>query len=287
MPLAPELPKIHDAPLGVLLLAREDGAHAEAVTRRWLDWLEKRGGEWQMLVVDDASADGTAEKIQAIGHPRLRVIRHEAARGEGAALRTGLAALETPLIFYTLLRPEYTPDGLEAMLTHKVPVGEEGKEGLEIDHVHLISGCRAGEPVPPTLRTLGWLWRSFCWLVFSYEARPLPGWLGFWRHAAGQWMWWVFGLRYADPTCPYRLLRRDILPRIIIQSDSAFAHAELLAKSNFLGHMLAGEQVPLPVKPPAYRGDYAALYADAMRVANNPDFGPAVLPAPAAVAEGG
>jgi glycosyltransferase involved in cell wall biosynthesis len=261
----------------VLLLAHDAAPTVAQTVQGWLGWLERRGGEWDLVVVDDGSSDGTAEAVQAIGHPKLRLVRHEQSQGEGAALRTGLASLTTPLTFYTLALPEYTPEGLEVMLTRKVSVGEEGKEGLEVDHVHLVSGCRAGEPVPGLLRGVGWVWRSFCWLVFSYDARPLPGWLGLWRHLAGLWLWWVFGIRYTDPACPYRLLRREILPRIIIQSNSSFAHVELLAKANFLGFMLAGEQVPLPVKPPPYRGDYNALYADAMKVANNPDFGPAVL----------
>jgi len=281
MPQAPVLPKIHDAPLGVLLLARLDAGHAAAVTRVWLDWLKKRGGEWELLVVDDGSDDETAEAVGGIEDARLRLIRHDVPKGEGAALRTGLAALEKPLIFYTLCRPEYTPAGLEVMLTREVPVDEAGKVGLEVDHVHLTAGCRAGEPTPPVLATLGAAWRGFCWLVFSYTAPVAPGWLGWGRWWAGVWMWWVFGLRYADALCPYRLLRRDMLARIPIQSDTAFAHAELLAKANFLGQVLAGEQVPLPVKPPPSRGDFAALYADAMKVSNAPDFGPAVLPAAA------
>lgn len=284
MPQPPELPRVAREPLGVLLLARQDADHAEQVVRLWLDWLQARGGDFELLVVDDASDDGTSEKLQAVGHPRLRVVRHEEAKGEGAALRTGLGLLGRPLLFYTLCRPEYTPAGLEQMLTRKVPVGEDEKEELEIDHVHVSVGCRAGVPLPPLVRTADWLWRGFCWLVFSYTAQPMPGWLGWGRYWAGWWFWLVFGLRYSDPLCPYRLFRRDILARIPIQSDSAFAHVEFLAKANFLG-CVTGEQVPLPVAPPAGRGDYWAIHRDAMKVMNRPYFGPAVLPQDAPPAE--
>jgi glycosyltransferase involved in cell wall biosynthesis len=277
MPQHPELPAIAGDPIGVLLLAHEDAAHAEAVVRVWLGWLDRRGGDGELLVVDDASADGTAEKVQAITHPRLRVIRHESSKGEGAALRTGLAALDRPLIFYTLCRPEYTPEGLETMLSKTITT-EDGKKRLEIDLAHLSSGSRAGVPVPGPLRALGWLWRMICWLVFSVHLSPMPGWLGWRRYLANVWMWTVFGTPYTDPLCPYRLLRRGIMARIPIQSDTAFAHAELLAKATFLGCIMA-EQVPLPVSPPGNRGDFWPLYRDAMRVMNRPDFGPATLPA--------
>ncbi|MBY0231116.1 MAG: glycosyltransferase [Gemmataceae bacterium] len=246
--------------------------------RRWLDWLDKRGGEYELLVVDDASDDGTADRVQAIAHPRLRVLRHDAPKGEGAALRTGLAALAQPLLFYTLLRPEYPPEPLGAMLEKQVPLHDEAKTmAREIDHVHLVSGYRAGVPVPAALRLLGTLWRGFCWLVVGTMPERLPGWLGWKRHLGWVWLRLVFGLRYPDAMCPYRLLRREMLPRLPIQSDSAFAHAELLAKANFLGHILAAEQARLDAVP-LDRGDGAAIRRDALRVQNAPDFGPAALP---------
>ena len=47
----------------------------------------------QLIVVDDASTDGTWEKLQAAcnGNPRITLVRHEKNRGKGAALRTGFA----------------------------------------------------------------------------------------------------------------------------------------------------------------------------------------------------
>ncbi len=42
-----------------------------------------------VVVVDDASRDGTSEVACALGDPRVEVIRHEANRGVGAAIATG------------------------------------------------------------------------------------------------------------------------------------------------------------------------------------------------------
>jgi glycosyltransferase involved in cell wall biosynthesis len=55
---------------------------------RWVD---------RVLVVDDASADGTAGAARATADERLDVIRHEQNRGVGAAIATGYAhALAEP-----------------------------------------------------------------------------------------------------------------------------------------------------------------------------------------------
>jgi glycosyltransferase involved in cell wall biosynthesis len=42
-----------------------------------------------IVVVDDASRDGTAEAARAVGDPRVEVIRHGRNRGVGAAVATG------------------------------------------------------------------------------------------------------------------------------------------------------------------------------------------------------
>jgi glycosyltransferase involved in cell wall biosynthesis len=53
-----------------------------------------RAQSWQdleIIVVDDASADGTAEAMGRLNDARLRYLRHAAPRGEAAATNTGIA----------------------------------------------------------------------------------------------------------------------------------------------------------------------------------------------------
>ncbi|MFO0929243.1 MAG: hypothetical protein U0736_19835 [Gemmataceae bacterium] len=44
-----------------------------------------------------------------------------------------------------------------------------------------------------------------------------------------------------------------------IQSDGPFARVELLAKANFLGHLM-GEEVPIPVVPGSVRANVGQVW---------------------------
>ena len=111
-----------------------------------------------------------------------------------------------------------------------------------------MSGYRAGVPrAAGRCACLGWLWRLFVPGRVQLRAAAVAGLAGLAAaRSAGCLARILFGLRYHDVACPFRLFRRDILARIPIQSDGPFAHVELLAKANFLG-CLMGEEVPLDV----------------------------------------
>src|SRR5690606_4323940 len=48
--------------------------------------------EQEIIVIDDCSTDGTREVLEAISGKIDRLIRHDANRGKGAAIRSGVAA---------------------------------------------------------------------------------------------------------------------------------------------------------------------------------------------------
>jgi hypothetical protein len=218
--------------------------------------------------------------------PSLRVLATSPPHGEGVALKMGLEAATRPLVFYTLCRPEFRPADLGRLLEQAPkhePAGIEAapkpppKPPREIDHVHVMSAYRAGRKMPWPLRLVGRVWWLFCLVVLACGPAPLGGWLGWRRHLGWLAVRILFGLRYHDVACPFRLLRREILARIPIQSRGPFAHVELIAKANFLGQIM-GEEMPIDVVPPPYRGDARQWLRDAAVVFNRPDFGPAVLP---------
>jgi glycosyltransferase involved in cell wall biosynthesis len=66
----------------------------------------------EIIVVDDASSDGTAEILkdaEAASSGDLRLIRHVANRGKGAAVRTGLAAARGEVVLIQDADLEYDP----------------------------------------------------------------------------------------------------------------------------------------------------------------------------------
>ena len=56
--------------------------------------------DFELLVVDDASIDGTAELVAGISDPRLRYLRRAVRGGAGAARNTGIAAAQGSLIAF-------------------------------------------------------------------------------------------------------------------------------------------------------------------------------------------
>jgi glycosyltransferase involved in cell wall biosynthesis len=275
MPTLPPLPPIATQPLSVVLLAHNAEPHLEAVVADWVTFLNGLDRDYELLVVDDGRTDRTAALSEGLSvrFQRVRAVKPPASHGEGAALRAGLREARFPLIAYAPGDPRYQPGDLKRLLQ-------------EIDAVHVIAGYRAGRPVPPFWRMTGAVWRALSRLALSHTLAPLPGWLG-WRGHVGGWLARaLFGVRNRDVLCPFRLLRREVLARIPIQSDGPFAHVEILAKANFLGHIL-GEEIPLgdrqrPV-PAEPRGEIRQYLREGYRVWSHPDFGPPLLPSTAVV----
>ena len=65
----------------------------------------------ELVVVDDGSTDGTWEQLQALGRQdgRIKLFRHEANQGKGAALRTGFAQAAAPIVVVQDADLEYDP----------------------------------------------------------------------------------------------------------------------------------------------------------------------------------
>jgi len=70
----------------------------------------------EIVVVDDASSDGTGEVLKGIEDPEIRVFRHERNRGKGAALRTGFAETKGDIVLVQDADLEYDPADYPTLL---------------------------------------------------------------------------------------------------------------------------------------------------------------------------
>jgi glycosyltransferase involved in cell wall biosynthesis len=64
---------------------------------------------FELVVVDDASSDGTAAALSRILDPRVRLLRHPANRGKGAALRTAFEQVRGEVVIIQDADLEYDP----------------------------------------------------------------------------------------------------------------------------------------------------------------------------------
>jgi glycosyltransferase involved in cell wall biosynthesis len=75
------------------------------------------GMDFELIVVDDGSVDGTGEVLDAKPWPdRVRVLRHDVNRGKGAAVRTALQAARGELTTIFDADLEYEPSDLPSLL---------------------------------------------------------------------------------------------------------------------------------------------------------------------------
>jgi dolichyl-phosphate beta-glucosyltransferase len=79
-------------PLSVVIPAYNEALRLPATLRRVREHLAAQGRAYEVVVVDDGSSDGTAEVAGECGGPALRVLRDEANRGKGHAVRRGMLA---------------------------------------------------------------------------------------------------------------------------------------------------------------------------------------------------
>jgi len=235
---------------------------AKAVSS-WVPTLNSLDRPYEILIVDDGSRDGTRAQADILStrNNRVRVLSHTEHRGFGACLRTALESSTQPVVFYTSADSGWHPSDLPRMLK-SLDVRDEysGKQ------VELVNGHRRGTGLPPVRKWLSRVYRVFVRIVFGYWPEPSKGWLG----NAERRFWWrcriLFGLRVGDINSKFKLFRRSVFDRMVIQSDGEFVHAELLAKANFLGSMmdevvLAAQRVPGPL--PEMRKEMWRVFRDA------------------------
>jgi glycosyltransferase involved in cell wall biosynthesis len=166
--------------------------------------LEEMGCEWEILVVDDASTDGTGARADALAaaDPRVRVIHNPVNRRLGGTLRAGFAAASKELVFYT-----------DADLPVDLGQLPRAVRLLEYQQADLLAGYRFD-------RTSEGLHRALYTIGYHVLIRLL------------------FGLRIRDVNFAFKLFRRSLLQRIELRSEGSFIDAEMLLRARQAGAVM-------------------------------------------------
>lgn len=117
-----------DPALSVVVPAYNEAAAIRPVLERLLP--EAAARDWEVLVVDDGSSDGTGALLDELAPahaPTLRAIHHLRNRGYGAALKTGIRAARAPKVAMMDSDGQHTLDMLLSLLplseTHEMVIG--------------------------------------------------------------------------------------------------------------------------------------------------------------------
>jgi dolichyl-phosphate beta-glucosyltransferase len=124
--------------LSVVIPAYNESARLPATLRRVREYLDASGVPHEILVVDDGSSDGTAERALEAGGSDVVVVRNEVNRGKGYSVRRGmlLARGEERLMSDAdLSTPIEELPGLQARLAdgYDVAIGSRAVAGARIE----------------------------------------------------------------------------------------------------------------------------------------------------------
>ncbi|HLE04929.1 MAG TPA: glycosyltransferase family 2 protein, partial [Anaerolineales bacterium] len=153
----------------------------------------------EIIVVDDASTDGTRELLQELipALPGARLLLHEANRGKGAAIRTGLGLVSSDLVLIQDADLEYDPREVPNLLR---PI-QDGKADV-------VYGSRfLGGPRRTSM---------------------------FWHMVANKLLTLMTNVLYnsilSDMETGYKLFRRELIQSITIRSNRFDFEPEITAK---------------------------------------------------------
>jgi glycosyltransferase involved in cell wall biosynthesis len=197
-----------DAPgLSVFFPFYNDGGTAASMIITALETCARLTNDYEVIAVNDASQDYTAEVLNALAaqYPRLRVVHHEQNRGYGGALQSGFKAASKELVFYTDGDAQYDPREMVALWARMAP------------KVDWVQGYKIARNDP--------LFRIIIGKVYHWGVKLL------------------FSLHVRDTDCDFRMIRKSALDRITLESTSGTICVELVKKLQDSGARVA--EVPV------------------------------------------
>lgn len=161
-------------------------------------------GEYELIVVDDASTDRTGEYADQLvaADSHIRVVHHPQNRRLGGSIKSGFAAATGDLVLYT--DADLPFEMIELVRAIRV------MRTYEADIVSAYRLDRTGEG--PRRAVYSWVYN---WLIQL-----------------------SFGTRLRDINFAFKLCRRSVLDHVVLHSEGSFIDAELVIRAQKAGFMI-------------------------------------------------
>ena len=106
--------------LSVVIPARNEAETIEKTLLEITSNLDRKGIDYEVIVVDDASSDRTAAAVERVGaaNPRVRCLRSHFSNGFGFAVRAGLDAFEGDAV--AIVMADGSDDPSDLVLYHEL-----------------------------------------------------------------------------------------------------------------------------------------------------------------------
>jgi glycosyltransferase involved in cell wall biosynthesis len=195
------------ASLTVFYPAYNDNATVASLVIAAVQTASRLTPDFEVIVVNDGSADATAEIADELAriYKQVRIVHHPRNLGYGGALQTGFREAAKELIFYTDGDAQYDPREM-ARLWERMT-----------DEVDLVNGYKISRSDP--------LHRIIVGRIYHYTVKLL------------------FGLKVRDVDCDFRLMRRRIFDRVRLEKTSGVICLEMMKKIQDAGFRIA--EVPV------------------------------------------
>lgn len=166
-----------------------------------LEVLNEICSDYEIILVDDASTDGTAEILKCLikKEPRLKVVTHSHNRSLGGALKTGFSQATKDLIVYS--------DADLPFDLYEIKRAVRVLEHLNADIVAAYRHDRTSDPWYRIVYTLG----------YNLLIRL------------------IYGIRIRDVNFAFKAFRREILKDIPLKSEGLFINPEFLFRAECRG----------------------------------------------------
>ncbi len=171
-----------------------------------LEVMEKLNADFEVIIVDDGSSDGTGQIADEIAgrDKRVKVVHHQHNLGYGAALQSGFKTATKELVFYT--------DGDGQFDINEMP------PLLSLMQKHDIVSCYRLNRRDSIIRKInGWCWSKLVCLMF--------------------------GMKIRDIDCAFKLYKREIFNKLELSSTGALIDAEILARAARKGYRITQKGV--------------------------------------------